>query len=172
MTDGPWWSTDGGIHRIPLPDVTGELWLCGKHHIGPDVDRVLTHTRASLVVCLTQRHELIDRYPRYVEWLDLHAGGSATWFPIHDLTAPPLAAVRPLYDDLAARLRDGQRIVIHCAAGVGRAGTTAVAVLLLLGMPLDDALAHVRAHRPMAGPEVGSQLDLVRELAAALGAAT
>jgi hypothetical protein len=172
MTHGAWWSTDGGIHRIPLPGVTGELWLCGKHHIGSDVDRVLAHTRADLVVCLTQPHELIERYPRYVEWLDRHAGRSATWFPFHDLTAPPLAEVRPLYDDLAVRLRDGQRIVVHCAAGVGRAGTTAVAVLLLLGMPLDDALTHVRAHRPMAGPEVGSQLDLVRELALALGEAT
>ena len=40
-----------------------------------------------------------------------------------------------------------------------------VALLVLDGWPLDDALAHVRAHRPMAGPEVGAQLDLVRQLA-------
>ncbi|MEX0848055.1 MAG: protein-tyrosine phosphatase family protein, partial [Ilumatobacteraceae bacterium] len=55
---------------------------------------------------------------------------------------------------------------VHCAAGIGRAGTTAVALLVLLGMTVDDALQHVRAHRPMAGPEVGSQLQFVRAVAA------
>jgi len=54
---------------------------------------------------------------------------------------------------------------VHCAAGVGRAGTTAVAILLLLGVDVETALTTVRTHRPMAGPEVGSQLDLITELA-------
>jgi protein-tyrosine phosphatase len=57
---------------------------------------------------------------------------------------------------------------VHCAAGIGRAGTTAVALLMLLGVEIDDALATVRANRPMAGPEVGAQLDLITELAETL----
>jgi hypothetical protein len=32
-------------------------------------------------------------------------------------------------------------------------------------MTLDVALEHVRRHRPGAGPEVGSQRDVVEELA-------
>ncbi len=68
-------------------------------------------------------------------------------------------------DSLVARLRSGERLIVHCAAGIGRAGTTAVAILVLSGWPLPDALAHVRAHRPMAGPEAGSQLELLRRLA-------
>jgi hypothetical protein len=35
-------------------------------------------------------------------------------------------------------------------------------------MPLDEALSHVRQHRPGAGPEVGSQLDAVVALEALL----
>ncbi len=36
---------------------------------------------------------------------------------------------------------------------------------MLLGVDIDNALATVRANRPMAGPEVGAQLDLITELA-------
>jgi hypothetical protein len=38
-----------------------------------------------------------------------------------------------------------------------------------LAVPLDDALARVRRHRPAAGPEVGPQLELVRRLHEHLG---
>jgi hypothetical protein len=43
-----------------------------------------------------------------------------------------------------------------------------VALLMLLGDDIDSAIASVRANRPRAGPEVGSQLDLIIELAETL----
>jgi protein-tyrosine phosphatase len=165
------WNTDGGMHEIPLGDVgdgtvTGRLWLCGKYVVGPDPEAVLAETGAHAIVCLTQRHEIVDRYPDYVSWLDEHlAEGRAIWFPVHDLHAPPLVAGRDLVDQLAARVRGGEGLVVHCAAGIGRAGTTAVAILLALGDDLEGALLHVRTHRPMAGPEAGPQLDFLVELA-------
>ncbi len=167
-------SRDGGIDRIPLPEgVTGQLWLCGKHHIADDVEAVLERTGATTVACLTRREELSDRYPRYVEWLDVRTSiaaigeheCAAIWFPIDDLSAPDLDVYRPFLDDLLYRLQHGEHVVVHCAAGIGRAGTTAVAILMLLGVDIDAAMATVRANRPMAGPEVGSQLDLIIELA-------
>jgi hypothetical protein len=171
-------SSDGGIHEIPLTPlgpiaplgplapITGRLWLCGKHKIAPDPDAVLDAVGADTVVCLTQPHELDERYPQYVSWLRARvASGTAVWFPIHDLGVAEQNAYERLVDDLVDRLRAGSGIVVHCAAGIGRAGTTAVAIAVRLGMPLDEALAHVRAHRPMAGPEVGAQLDLVRSIA-------
>jgi hypothetical protein len=161
------WNTDGGVHEIPFGRLngrpTGRLWLCGKHVIGPDPEALLDRLGADTVVCLTERHELADRYPAYVSWLERDP--RAVWFPVHDLHAPPLAAARPFYGSLLDRLADGEGLIVHCAAGIGRAGTTAVALLVLSGWELADALAHVRAHRPMAGPEAGSQLELLRRLA-------
>ena len=57
-------------------------------------------------------------------------------------------------------------VLICGAAGIGRAGTTAVGVLMILGISAEEAVAHVRAHRPMAGPEAGAQNDLIRDLEA------
>ena len=117
------------------------------------------------VVCLTERHELEERYPEYVAWLD-SAGDAALWWPIPDMDAPPLSKMLPFVDDLAERLLRGDSLLVHCGAGVGRAGTTAVCVLVRMGLTVESAEYVVAEHRPMAGPEVGVQRDLVRAVAA------
>ena len=153
---------DGGIHEIPLPGVAGRLWLCGKHFIAPRADEILRELGADEVVCLVHEHELRGHYEAYAEWL--RTSDRARWFPIHDLSSPAFDDVAALYRTVADEIVVGRRIVAHCAAGRGRAGTLAVGVCQILGMPLDDALAHVRRHRPGAGPEAGPQLDAVRRL--------
>jgi protein-tyrosine phosphatase len=155
------WTTDGGIHQIPLPMTQGGLWLCGKHYIAPRVNEIRRELGNPTVVCLTHRHELVDRYDNYIEWLETEHQRDALWFPIHDLNAPPLQEGIELIQHIADGLHRNERFVIHCAAGIGRAGTTAVGVLIALGMNIDVAMSHVRSHRPMAGPEAGSQRDFV-----------
>ena len=159
------WNLDGGIHEIPLPPTThGRLWLCGKHAIGPDPEGLLERVGADAVMCLTQEYELAERYPDYVDWLRDQPSSRVIWWPIHDLHAPDREGFEPVLADLVDRLVRGHSVIVHCAAGIGRAGTTAVAVLVWMGVPLDDALAQVRRHRPAAGPEAGAQLTLVRDL--------
>lgn len=156
---------DGGIDTIPLPSTTGGLSLCGKHAIGPDWMAAMERCGATTVVCLVQEHELLDRYPDYVQWLREHQGGRALWFPIHDLHAPAVEHAVVIVDQLTTRLQQGEHLLVHCAAGIGRAGTLAACVLMELGMDAEAALRHVAAHRPMAGPEAGAQRDLVAALA-------
>lgn len=158
-------SRNGGVDEIPLPIATGRLWLCGKHFVGPDPERALERTGASTLVCLNERSELDDRYPDYVNWLLSNAPKRAIWFPIPDLHAPTVRAAAPLLDELRKRLDVGDSVLLHCGAGIGRAGTIAVALLVTLGMPLDAATQTVADHRPGAGPEAGVQADLLVALA-------
>ena len=151
---------DGGIDRIPLPpDVPGELWVCGKHAAARRHDAAAWDTW----VVLVERHEIEPHYPRYTAWLDA-AGARVIWFPIHDLHAPTVADMVSLAEAIEQRLRLGHRVLLHCAAGMGRAGTAAACVLIALGCSGDDALEVVAVARPGAGPEAGVQRDLVAAL--------
>jgi protein-tyrosine phosphatase len=164
------WRADRGVHggidEVPVPGVTGALWLAGKHFVGPDPDRALAAVGATTIVCLNQAGEFADRYPQYADWLATNRPERAVWVPIPDLHAPELEVAVALVDDLRVRLRAGERLILHCGAGIGRAGTMAAAVLIDLGSTLDEATARVAAHRPMAGPEAGAQRELLVQLAA------
>jgi len=154
---------DGGIHEVPIAGVEGRLWVCGKHLIAPKPDVVLSDTRASHVVCLVKEHELAGRFDEYIVWL--RESGRATWAPTSDFGFDPLDKVLALFEGVFARLTSGESVVVHCAAGKGRAGTFASALCVMAGMGVDDAVAHVRRHRPGAGPEAGEQREILDELA-------
>jgi protein-tyrosine phosphatase len=158
-------SRHGGVDEVPLPGVPGRLWLAGKHFVGPDPEAALVAAGANVIVCLNEAHELADRYPSYVAWLPVNVGDRAVWHPIPDLHAPTPERARALLDDLEGRLRRGDGLLVHCGAGIGRAGTVAAGLLLRLGVPLEVALATVARHRPTAGPEAGSQHALLEALA-------
>ncbi len=158
-------SRNGGVDEIPFPDASGRLWVAGKHFVGPDADAALRRTGAASIVCLNEEHEIGDRYPHYVDWLRANAPDRALWWPIPDLHAPAIAEIAPLLDDLRRRLHRGHGVLVHCGAGVGRAGTVVGALLVRSGLAVDAALELVAAHRPMAGPESDAQRALVAEAA-------
>lgn len=170
MTSSSAWrsgrSLDGGVDRVPVPATAGHLYLCGKHHIAPDPLAVVERLDIETVVCLNQQHELVGRYPDYVQWL-ASAGSRAIWHPVPDLHAPSLADASRLADEILRRLDNNHNVLIHCGAGVGRAGTMAAAVLVRRGVPLERALAEVADARPMAGPEAGAQRSLLEAMTAA-----
>jgi protein-tyrosine phosphatase len=155
----------GGVDEVPLPTGTGgRLWLCGKHYIGPDPEAALSRIGATTAVCLNEPSELLDRYPRYVDWLGANQPVRALWWPIPDLHAPDLEGAIELLQELRSRLAAGQSLLVHCGAGIGRAGTVAAALLVTMGRSPADAVAHVAAHRPMAGPEAGAHTELLEAL--------
>lgn len=168
MAPQPWpddRSRHGGVDEVPLPHGAGRLWLCGKHYVGPDAEAAMAGVGATTIVCLNERRELADRYPAYVEWLERNRPARALWHPIPDLHAPPLEEVDGLLDELHRRLDGGEGLLLHCGAGIGRAGTIAAALLVTMGVSAAEAVATVAAHRPMAGPEAGAQADLLDALA-------
>ena len=160
------------IDRIPLPRTEGSLWLCGRNDVGPDPEAALRWSdAASTIVCLNHIDELAMRYPNYVEWLRANRAGRAIWFPIENFTAPSPGMVMPVLRMITDRLENGEGVVMHCAAGQGRAGTMAVCVLMALGQSTGDAVRTVASSRVFAGPGNANQWSLVEGIAELLATA-
>ena len=91
--------------------------------------------------------------------------------PIEDFAAPGPAfevAWTAIAADVHARLDRGERIGIHCRAGIGRSGTVAARILVERGMAPATAIAWVRQHRRGA-IETDTQQAYVSALAAGAG---
>jgi protein-tyrosine phosphatase len=156
------------IDRIPLPLDRGALWLCARRDVAADPDGALERAGAHAIACLLPIEELEMQAPAYLEWLRAHRAGKALWFPVSNYGAPPASVAIPFLRMIEARLHAGEGVVMHCAAGQGRAGTMAVAVLMLLGVSREQALATVGAHRMFAGPGNAAQVNFVLDLEATL----
>ena len=153
------YDTAGAVHEIPLPDdVPGALFLCGFGVIGPDPVAALDFVQGDLAVCLLTTKGIVRRFPDYLDWLAHPQPAEAIHVEIEDYHVTDDATMIELVDTVAARLRNGTRVLAHCGAGWGRAGQLTVGVLLALGAAdLSSAVTHLRRHRPGAGPESDPQ---------------
>ena len=114
------------------------------------------------VVSLIEEAE-VERYGLDREGERLAANGIGfTRFPVDDFDIPDDGAFRKLIDDLTTKLGSGQTLFLHCAGGVGRAGTTASCLLVEHGWEPDDAMKLVSKKRGMRSPETAAQEDFVR----------
>jgi len=107
---------------------------------------------------------LLER--REAEWLGLEDEGKEAGeagieflnFPIPDTTVPlNVAKFRAFVGGLAERLRNGERIGVHCRGSIGRATVTAACTLLHLGWKPGDALAAVEETRGCPVPDTEEQ---------------
>ncbi len=83
--------------------------------------------------------------------------------PIVDHHAPEAAALAELARRVVAAMRQGQIVLIHCHAGMGRAATAACAVLMELGYGLTEAYNTLRDARPIIAP-TDPQIALLRRI--------
>ncbi|MEW6269199.1 MAG: phosphatase [Thermodesulfobacteriota bacterium] len=119
-----------------------------------DGDALLRHVAAframgaSALVSLITARENVPRTPREIGDAAARAGLEWHWLPIADMHVPDRefeerwATAGPV---LRARLRRGERVVVHCRGGRGRSGTVAARLLVELGVDPERAIAAVRA---------------------------
>ncbi len=119
--------------------------------LATDLQRLRDHYSVDCVVTLLEEHEFKQlEVPDLRDAVRAH-GMTSHWFPIPDGGIPDdlggfVATVRTI----VSALRTGSRVVVHCRGGLGRAGTVAACVLVVLGEDADEAMRLVREARPRA----------------------
>ena len=69
-------------------------------------------------------------------------------FPIPDMGIPAMGPTARLCRDIKRAITNGQKVALHCHAGLGRTGTILASVLVWMGTDPDDAIQHVRSISP------------------------
>ena len=108
---------------------------------------------ASSIVTLVESHEMQSLGVPNLGARVMARGIAWYHLPIVDVT-PPDEAFGKAWPAVAAQLcssiRNGQRVLVHCKGGLGRAGTVAACLLIELGIDPQEAIARVRGARPGA----------------------
>lgn len=98
-----------------------------------------------------------ETHARFMEWHHL---------PIHDGSIPG-KAFEAAWPQASARLRAlvgaGNRVLVHCRGGLGRAGMISARLLVEMGSEADKAIAAVRGKRGGAAIETEEQEAWVRK---------
>ncbi|MBE7939018.1 MULTISPECIES: tyrosine-protein phosphatase [Ramlibacter] len=131
------------------PHVPGSLWLAGMPaRLEPWADFVarLEDRNIQTLLCLTPREELAELSPAYATAVRQGTLPCRWWLsPIPNFGVPrDRDAFRKAVADVATLLRNGEGVLLHCAAGMGRTGSAAACVLKALGLDTQDALRRVR----------------------------
>lgn len=158
---------------VDIPELRGPgrllIWRCPEVKRGRLTEgdaRCLEQAGVDLVICLLEDEEL----ERYGESLSQQrralqrSGLPMISWPIEDFGAPEVEQMRTWLGTLRRHLDAGKAVLVHCMAGLGRAGTVAACALVDQGMEAEAAMALVRWVRPGA-IQAEVQEGLIRGLA-------
>jgi protein-tyrosine phosphatase len=115
-----------------------------------------------LVVSLLEHEEVLELGLEREAGLCRSNGIDFVSFPIPDRGMPEFHQASQIARDLAAGLRGGRSIAIHCRAGIGRSSIMAACVLILSGMEAETALALIQTARGLRVPDTDEQREWVQ----------
>ena len=123
---------------------------------------------ANLVISLIEDAEFSEL--RVEKLPDMLREANVEWMhmPIADYAAPNLGfdlRWETLGPQVQARLNQGERILVHCKGGLGRAGTIAAKLLIERGISVDEAMQLVRKTRSPEAIQTTEQEQYLQRLA-------
>jgi len=126
--------------------VDGGTWLDGRQVLGcayPRREVALAGVARQGVSLLINLHERPHDPARLAR-----QGLTELHLPVADFTPPSPAQVERGVTAIAAAVAAGERVAVHCGAGLGRTGTLLACYLVYGGLDAATAIAQVRAIRP------------------------
>ncbi len=157
------------FRTVELPKgITGKLFLHGtpgRYEPYTLTEKEILERTINRVVCLAPMEEIYKESPKYARILE-EGKFPCTHerFDIPDYQVPEdRDGFLKLAHSVATRLRAGEHILIHCGAGIGRTGTLAICVLIVLGMSKQRARDTVK--KAGSWPERPVQDELIQWVA-------
>ena len=141
----------------------GRLAILGRPRAGDWLDDEIADWKSAGVtdvVSLLEDHEMRE--------LDLTQEGEIAGrigicferFPIPDRGVPAsFQAAHSLWSHLAAKIRTGQSVGVHCRAGIGRAGLIVAGTLVHLDIPDHEAWGRTARARGIPVPDTEQQRE-------------
>jgi protein-tyrosine phosphatase len=114
-----------------------------------------------VVVSLLEREEVSELGLQREAELCRSNGIDFIAFPIPDRGVPESQEASRIARFLAAGIRDGRSIAIHCRAGIGRSSVIAACALICSGTEAEEALSLIGAARGLSVPDTDEQRDWV-----------
>ena len=147
-----WRKVHGKITKKP----TNFSWLIEEKLAGSGIPTSfdefdwITNQKVKSIVTMTE-NALPDTWIQNINYLHV---------PTPDLTAPDMAKIDLAVDFIHEQITDNQAVMVHCAAGMGRAGTILACYFVKYKkFSADQAIKKIREERP------GSIQSEVQELA-------
>lgn len=140
---------------VELPDfvtpLKGRLYMGpmpGRYQIMDDFYAWIHNEEINLVVCLTPDEEIKEKSFEY--YMDLQLDDfpvEFVQFPIEDFGAPRDNEKHDFFllcKNIANDISTGNRVYLHCGAGIGRSGLMSFLILRNMGVPAVKAKQQVR----------------------------